>query len=178
MFSGDGNVDSNLYHETLCKFANKFLLKSVNQFFVLRYILFRFCLIREFDLNLQQTNLKANNVCWSEKPLPVLSSPSVLRTSSPLPLKSANHDIRKQINELRIRNSSPNPVLRNVTPPVKPYPRDKSRDRLKPGPPMENFSSINNFSSRHFLNQERHRGGYIAKVGAEMYTNCVLFFFM
>ena len=105
-----------------------------------------------------------NNVCWSEKPLPNISSSPVLRTSTPLPLKSANHDIRKQINELRLRNSSPNPVLRNVTPPIKPYPRDKSRDRLKPGPSMENFSSINNFSSRHFLNQERHRGGYIAKV--------------
>ena len=158
-------------------FLTNFYSKVWFKFFFLCYILFRFCLTSEFDLNLQQTNLKVNNVCWSEKPLPVLSSPSVLRTSSPLPLKSANHDIRKQINELRIRNSSPNPVLRNVTPPVKPYPRDKSRDRLKPGPPMENFSSINNFSSRHFLNQERHRGGYVAKVGFEIQTDWVLFFF-
>ena len=178
MSSGGSNVDSNLNHKTFWKFSNIFLLKSVIKIFFLCYILFRFCLTSEFDLNLQQTNLKVNNVCWSEKPLPVLSSPSVLRTSSPLPLKSANHDIRKQINELRIRNSSPNPVLRNVTPPVKPYPRDKSRDRLKPGPPMENFSSINNFSSRHFLNQERHRGGYVAKVGFEIQTDWVLFFFM
>ena len=138
------------------------------KFFFLVIFCFVFVLKSESDLNLQQTNLKVNNVCWSEKPLPVLSSPSALRTSSPIPLKSANHDIRKQINELRIRNSSPNPVLRNVTPPVKPYPRDKSRDRLKPSPPMENFSSINNFSSRHYLNQERHRGGYVAKVGSEM----------
>lgn len=168
MSRGDSNVNANLHHETLCNFFYKFLLWSVFQVFFLGYILFRFCLISEFDLNLQQTNLKVNNVCWSEKPLPVLSSPSALRTSSPIPLKSANHDIRKQINELRIRNSSPNPVLRNVTPPVKPYPRDKSRDRLKPSPPMENFSSINNFSSRHYLNQERHRGGYVAKVGSEM----------
>ena len=178
MSSGDRNVNSNLYHETLCYLFNKFLLRSVSQILFLCYILFSFCLIGEYDLNLQQTNLKVNNVCWSEKPLPVLSSPSALRTSSPIPLKSANHDIRKQINELRIRNSSPNPVLRNVTPPVKPYPRDKSRDRLKPGPPMENFSSINNFSSRHFLNQERHRGGYVAKVGFEIQTDWVLFFFM
>ena len=168
MSSGDSNFDSNLNHEILCSFLNKFLLKSVLPILFLRYILIRFCFTSEFDLNLQQTNLKVNNVCWSEKPLPVLSSPSALRMSSPLPLKSANHDIRKQINELRIRNSSPNPVLRNVTPPMKPYPRDKSRDRLKPGPPMENFSSINNFSSRHFLNQERHRGGYVAKVGCVM----------
>ena len=142
---------------------------------LLCYVLFRFCVTSEIDLNLQQPNQNVNNICWSERPLPELSSPSALRTSTPLPLKSANHDIRQQIKELRMRNTSPNPVLRNVTPPIKPNPRDKSRDRLKPGPPLENFSSINNFSSRHFLNQERHRGGYIAKVRFEIYSKRRLF---
>ena len=114
--------------------------------------------------NFQHPTIKVETVCWSEKPLPIPSSPSSPRTSTPLPLTSTNYNIRQQINELRLRNSSPKLSLRNITPPVKPNPRDVKYKSTGGSPAMSNFSSINNFSSRHFLNQERHRGGIVLKV--------------
>ena len=86
----------------------------------------------------------------------------MLRNSTPLPLNSSNNNIRQQINELRLRNSSPK-LINNQTP-LKHHQKDVKYKSVNGSPRPPNFSSINNFSSRHFLNQERHRGGIIVKV--------------
>ena len=112
-------------------------------------------------LKFQQHRVSAESICWSEKPLP---TPSSERTSTPLPLTSSNHNIRQQINELRIRNSSPKLSMRNLSPPVKSNTRETKSKSVDGNEVLSNFSSINNFSSRHYLNQERHRGGIALKV--------------
>lgn len=153
------------YHAIVCKDTNIDHCVIVNQlsitglfsrivrFDVVWELIITICtIVCSTCLNFQLHKVSAEPVCWSEKPLPTPSSP---RTSTPLPLTSSNYNIRQQINELRIRNSSPKLSMRNLSPPVKSNTREAKSKSVVGSEALSSFSSINNFSSRHYLNQER-----------------------